>query len=201
MENNLPYINGLKLFELSSETRAISPIVDIENLSIGDLLQIIGKFLTLKSLVVAYLDYKVLIGNYSDNSLTFCNSESIEPKYIQRIRIFNKNEELFLWRREGNLEGRYRKDDEKGKGSWIVESNQVLFGTIARKIEKGFTEISEARGTKIILPFDNISVDEKNNRIKIKTYNYVGFNEIHQATYMDCRFAEFTDFNNVSLEV
>jgi len=80
------------------------------------------------SFVVAYLDYKVLIGKFTNGSFSFFNNETIEPNILQRIRIFNKNEELLLWRSEGILKGRYRKDDD-GVEVWAVDNYQVLFGT------------------------------------------------------------------------
>ncbi|MCH7974162.1 MAG: hypothetical protein IH949_09800, partial [Bacteroidetes bacterium] len=67
-------------------------------------------------------------------------------------------------------------------------------------LEPNWTEISEKRGTKLILPFDKVNVDDKENRVKIQTRNYVGFNEIHQATYVDCRFVDFPDIKNKRLE-
>jgi CRISPR-associated protein (TIGR03984 family) len=78
----------------------------------------------------------------------------------------------------------------------VVVANQVLFGTRKGKnCNERFTEITEDRGTSLILPFANFSVDDKRNRIHIKTHNYVGYNTVNQAIYVDCRFVGFTDGN------
>lgn len=197
-------INGLELKEITSQSIPIDAIDDLSNKHINSILDEINKKTPLSfirrgvgsevSFVLAYLDYKVLIGKYSNGSFSFYNNESIEPKYIQRIRIFNKVEELLLWRSEGVLKGRHRKDNE-GVDTWVVDNNQVLFGTrypTNNPPSANSTTITEDRGTEISFPFEVKDIDEKENRIKIKTRNYVDYNEIHQATYIDSRFVEFT---------
>jgi CRISPR-associated protein (TIGR03984 family) len=205
-------INGLELKEISSQAFPISAFDDLSNKHINSILDEINRKTPLSfirrgvggevSFVVAYLDYKVLIGKYSNGSFSFYNNESIEPKYVQRLRIFNKNEELLLWRSEGVLKGRYRKDNDGDKID-VVDNNQVIFGTKAEEINS-YTKLTEERGTEIIIPFKDVILDvnKKEDRIKIKTRNYIGFNEIYQATYIDSRFIEFTfGENNKSLEV
>jgi CRISPR-associated protein (TIGR03984 family) len=196
MNNENKPVNGLIMRRIKSKANPAPAVSGLDAIS-----DIIKNY----SFVVAYLDYKVIIGKYSDGSFCFNNNETIEPNYIQRIRIFNKNEELLLWRCEGILKGRYRNDNQ-GKEVWAVENNQVLFGT--RNPENkpptaNSTTIIEDRGTEITLPFKlKINVDEHKNRVKIKTLNYICFNEIHQATYADSRFVEFTfGENNIPLEV
>ncbi|MDP3149831.1 MAG: CRISPR-associated protein Csx19 [Ignavibacteria bacterium] len=181
--------SGLSLYKIASTAIGTEVIEDLSE---------INKIISEKSFVVAYLDYKVLIGKYIGASFMFYNNEQIEPKYIQRMRIFNENEELMLWRSEGKLKGRLRKDNE-GDEVNVVDADQVLFGTIPNAIN-GFTRITEERGTELILPFKNLKVDNGKNRMKITTRNYVGFNEIHHATYVDCRFVGFKN-NNTNLEI
>jgi CRISPR-associated protein (TIGR03984 family) len=198
--NNENTINGLELKEISSQAFPVSAFDELDNKQLSTILDEINKKTPLSfirkgagvAFVVAYLDYKVLIGKYTNGSFPFFNNEQIEPKFIQRIRIFNQNEELMLWRSEGKLKGRYRKDNDGNKID-VVDNDQVLFGTKAEEIN-GYTKLTEERGTEIIIPFKDIILDgnKKEDRIKIKTRNYIGFNEIHQATYIDSRFVEFT---------
>ena len=141
------------------------------------------------SYVVVYLDYKVLIGKYSNGSFSFYRNEQIELKYIQRMRIFNKDEELMMWRSEGKQKARLRKDIV-GTQSWVVDSKLVLFGTSAEK-DGDYSILTEERGTEIILPFTDIAINDKYNRAIIKTRNYVDFNEQDIAGYIDCRFVDF----------
>ncbi len=209
--NNENPINGLELKEISSQAFPVSAFDSLDNKQLSTILDEIKKthlsFMkrgteSEVAFVVAYLDYKVLIGKYINGSFTFINSEQVEPKYIQRIRVFNKDEELMLWRSEGKLKGRYRNDTDGDKID-VVDNDQVLFGTKSEET-KGYTKLTEERGTEIIFPFQNITLDpdKKEDRVKIKTRNYVSFNEIHQATYVDSRFVEFVfGKENKSLEV
>jgi len=142
------------------------------------------------SFVIAYLDYKVLIGRCSNGSFAFCQNALLDPKYVQRIRIFNKNEELLLWRTGSGVKGRYRVDGN-GDETDVVDAEQVLFGTNSRDLGNGFTRLFEKRGTELVLPFSELEVTET-SRVTLKTRNYVDFNKAHQASYWDCRCIGFS---------
>jgi len=185
--------NGLELKTIRSETQPVS--VSKENLN-----SIVHSHFDAKSFAVAYLDYKVLIGTWENNAFHFSGNEQVKPKYIQKLRVFNLNKELLVWRSRGHLKGRLRTDDDNGAETEVVVAHQVLFGTKkGKKYGENLTEITEARGTSLTLPFANLTVDDKRNRICIKTYNYVGYNALRQATYEDCRFVSFTDDKGHSL--
>ena len=111
--------------------------------------------------------------------------------------MFNHSREVLIWRTEDNggngsfsYKGRMRIDgEEEGDETPIVDAHQVLWGTRAKYLDNGFTLLTENRGTELILPFDNLeSVDDKENRVFLETRNYIGYNEIGQATYEDTRF-------------
>lgn len=143
--------------------------------------------------VVAYLDYEVKIGfctKDKDYNFIFSDNSKIDTKYIQKIRVFNKNEELYLWRSNNSLKGRIRKDSI-GTSTEYLDVEQVIFGT-DNKSNNDFITLSESkRGIKITLPDNGFEVNEKEKRVAIKTRNYIDYNEIFQATYKDCRFVEF----------
>lgn len=141
--------------------------------------------------VILYLDYKVIIRKYNDGRIIFMENEKpFNPEFIQKLRLFNPKQELFIWRTEGKWKARLRKDEE-GEDVSVVEANQILFGTTGI-IENGYTKLIEDRGTEVILPFEITGIDEKKNRVKIKTRNYIEYNELGQAGYIDSRFIEFT---------
>ena len=179
----------------------------VEN-SEGDKLEL-SDFASLKSLIntkfphgglcVSYLDNEVLIGKYDGNELKFYQNKVPEPQYIQKLRLFNENQELFLWRKKwkdkcGEFAFRLRVDED-GNETDVIDAKQVLWGTTAKKLEEEFTEISETRGTKIILPFNDIEVDDKDRRVFILTRNYISYDtndsSYQQAAYVDCRFVAF----------
>ncbi len=178
-------LNGLIIKTLNSKVELIKEITSLDE---------IKGIIKNDSFVIAYLDYKVLIGKYSNGGFAFYNNEQLEIDHLQRIRIFNNIGELMLWRSEGKFKGRYRNDND-GEAIDVVDNDQVLFGTKALEIN-GYTKLTEERGTEIILPLIGLNVDAGKNRIKIKTRNYIGFNEVHQATYIDNRFVEFVYCKN-----
>lgn len=193
--------NGLKLREIKSDSILLDdePVSNLQN--IDQLGEIVGKKIISPSFFVAYLDYQVLIGRWENKKFLFFDPESdqtffsFNPKYLQKLRVFNSNEELFLWRSNDVFRGRLRHDDE-GLGTFIIEAVQVLWGTEATNCKQGFCKISEERGAKLILPFSSIIVDAKQNRIKLKTRNYIKpIPETGQASYEDSRFVVFKDKN------
>lgn len=156
----------------------------------------IGRFINNQAMIVAYLDYKVCIGKYTEGKLLFYRDERFETKYIQRLRVFNETSELMLWRTEGcifNL--RLREDDIHAvrieNGSYVIDAHQVIWGTKAKKLNDGWSELTEQRGTRLIVPFPDLEVDSGKNRLKLWTRHYISFNENGQAGYMDSRFVTF----------
>jgi len=141
--------------------------------------------------IIIYLDYKVLIRKYGNGKIILLNGEeNFEPKFIQKLRLFNETQEFYIWKTEDKYKGRMRIDEE-GEETDVIEANQVLFGTKG-EVKDGKTIITEERGTEITLPFEINGIDTKENRVKIKTINYIGYNEHGQAGYADNRFAGFT---------
>jgi len=149
-----------------------------------------------KSFAVVWLDYKVLIGTWSGQKFQFYDDEEFENKYLQRMRVFNKDREMLIYRTGNGFKGRLRIDDKDGTGKEIIVANQVLFGTKkGKKCNDSYTEITEERGTSLVLPFGglDIDIDDKQKRIFIKTHNYIDYNTVNQAIYVDCRFINFCD--------
>lgn len=141
--------------------------------------------------VVAYLDYAVMIGNFNGSKMEFPGYDSkFDSAFIQKLRLFNKDKELFVWRTSEGFKARLRTDGD-GAEINVIEAEQIVLGTDV-EIGSDYSVLKEKRGTRIILPLNNLNVDEKKKRLKIKTRNYVGFDEeTGQAGYCDCRFVEF----------
>lgn len=185
IKNNRPHLRAIK-----------STITPVHPVHTDDLRSLVSGKISGNAFVVAYLDYKVIIGKCADNTFQFYNNEEFESKYIQRLRVFNETQEFLAWRTRDGFMGRYR-EDGKGDEVRVVDAHQVLFGTRAEKLPGGYTRISEARGTELILPFAEIgAVDEGKRRVFIRTRNYIGYTETGQATYEDCRFVEFWNNGN-----
>ncbi len=137
---------------------------------------------------VAYLDYRVLIGIYSNGVF---QEEEFKPKFVQKMRLFNKSKELYIWRQDENVFSGRLRTDEEGEDVDVIDAWQVLYGTRCEE-KNGVTSLTEDRGINLAIPFSGLN--EKNDLpIRIYTRNYIGYNELGQAGYEDCRFVEFTN--------
>lgn len=155
----------------------------------------VSRFIEDPAMIVAYLDYKVCFGKYTEGKLLFFKDERFETKYIQRLCVFNETSELLLWRTEGCIFNvRLREDDTSDgrieNGSYVIDTHQVLWGTKVKKLSDGWSELMEQRGTRLIVPFPALGVDSE-NRLKLWTRHYISFNENGQAGYTDSRFVTF----------
>ncbi|HOV91197.1 MAG TPA: CRISPR-associated protein Csx19 [Syntrophorhabdaceae bacterium] len=174
--------NGLTMRDINSKVELIQTVTNIRDLA--------KNHFTNTAFAVIYLDYKVLIGTFEGGDFKFYKGETFEDRYVQRARIFDTDKELHIWRTAEGLKGRVRVDNE-GEPVTVVDAYQVLFGTKAVPLDNGFTKLTEDRGTELIVPFEPLSIDDGERRLKLHTRNYVGFNEASQAGYVDCRFVEF----------
>ncbi|MBU0702212.1 TIGR03984 family CRISPR-associated protein [bacterium] len=170
--------NGLKPYSVKSKAEPY-PKLDFDSL-VKDWGNEDGYF-------VAYLDYNVLVGEFCGGSF---QGEKFEPKFIQKIRLFDKSKELYIWRNDENIFSGRLRIDEEGEDVDVIDAWQALYGTRCEPKDGG-TFLTEDRGTNLVVPFSNIK--EGNLPIRIHTRNYIGYNELGQAGYEDCRFVEFTD--------
>jgi len=143
---------------------------------------------------VAYLYHRVVIGKLENKQLIYYKQENDDVKLLNilKLRIFNEDTELFVWKTNlGGHRARLRTDGN-GTEQGMVEAKQVLFGTKAEELGNGYSKLTENRGTEIILPLTNLKIDEKDHRMCIKTRSYIGyFEKTGQATYEDVRFVKF----------
>lgn len=178
--------NGLKLYELETTAKPIEKISDIKD----TLKQFDGS-----GFIVAYLTFGVFIGRYENGNCYFFEDIDLNEKYIQKLRLFNENKELFIWRNKELLKGRLRIDNT-GDTKNVIDAYQVLWGTDKQPLKDGWTRVFEERGTELILPLSQVSIDDRKKRLFLQTRSYVDFHkETNIATYTDCRFVGIFDSN------
>ena len=150
-----------------------------------------------KGYIVCWLDYAVLFGIIQSGEIKFYNNELPDfNKYLQKLRVFNEKKELYIWRSGNKFKFRYREDgvsDEDGEIVEYIDADQVMYGS-KFEVKDEFIEVSEKRGIRYIVPKEfigNSSVEELNKngkRLVLHTRNYIGYNEIGQAGFVDSRF-------------
>ncbi|HHY79109.1 MAG TPA: TIGR03984 family CRISPR-associated protein [Thermoanaerobacter sp.] len=182
-------MNGLKIITTKSISKALELSIDTWE----DLQKNINENFREEGYIVAYLDYKVIIGRVNKNNLKFYNDETFDPKFIVKMRVFNKDKELLLWRQdECKFKGRIRLDNEGDIIQHLVEADQILSGN-PQSINDEWTMLKDARGTEIYIPYLHNPKHFIDDSLAIKTRNYVTYNEIGQAGYTDCRFVTFCE--------
>jgi CRISPR-associated protein (TIGR03984 family) len=186
----------------SLELKAIRTKVDTKK-GIANPIEIMKNTFEEKGFVVAYLYNEVLIGRYENQQMKFYKDEPIDPGHLIKVRVFNENKELFIWKTSEGFNYRLREDDEtieegEEKNGFftvdVVDASQVLWGTKIKKNIGDFTHITEDRGTELILPLNGTmlkGLDDEQKRVFLKTRNYIDYNELCQATYVDSRFMGF----------
>ncbi len=136
------------------------------------------------------MDYRVAIGKYEDGKLILPGEETFDPQYIQKMRVFCEDKELFLWRKEESIFSWRERIDTEGNEQDVIDAWQPLWGTKIENLEPGWTKTTENRGTSLVVPF---GLKEENLPIRLLTRNYIDYNDNFQAGYVDCRFVAFTD--------
>lgn len=78
-----------------------------------------------------------------------------------------------------------------------IDADQVMYGS-KFEIKDEFIEVYEKRGIRYIVPKEFIGnnlIDDINNnkkRLVLHTRNYIGYNEIGQAGFVDSRFLKIS---------
>jgi len=189
--------NGLKYDEMKTTS------IPIEIKSDGDVL----KNAPDNAWFIAYLDSRVVIGRIENNLFVYYKQadNDVILENIQKLRVFNNNAELFVWRTSLDGHRARLRTDESGTGQGIVDANQVLFGTEAKPANGNalYSILTEKRGTEIILPLAGLGIKDaeinvQEGRLCIHTRSYIGtIEETGQATYEDVRFVEFVKYQEV----
>ncbi len=175
--------NGLELKRIRSNVQKVVKITSVQD--------IVAQNFQTSATVAAYLDYKVLIGTFKDSRFCFYGDETFDDKYLHKLRVFNKDRELHLWRSNDGINGRLRIDGE-GEEIDAVDACQVVFGTRSKELNGNYSRLTEDRGVELIIPLIGINLNEK-KRVFLYTRNYIGYTPVGQAGYVDCRFVELTD--------
>ncbi|MFN3479883.1 MAG: CRISPR-associated protein Csx19 [Thermodesulfovibrionales bacterium] len=174
---------GLELKKIRSTCRLIG--------SIKHIYETVAQCFSEEAYTVIYLDYKVLIGRFKDSRFHNYNNESFEDTYLQRLRVFDGNKEVYIWRDGDGFKGRLRIDGE-GDETDAIDAYQVVFGTKSWPLDGGYSRLTEDRGTELIVPIADLAVDNDKKRLFLKTRNYIGYTPTDQAGYVDCRFVGFS---------
>ncbi len=142
---------------------------------------------------VCRLNHAVHIGSIDTAGIRFF--PDVAPDYVRdldQIRLFNNDGELFVWRTGNGFRFRERTDGA-GEPCEYVAASQVLWGTHARRLDALWIEAREDRGIRLVIPDETLALPvgearKLDKRYVLTTHNYIDYNEVGQAGYVDCRF-------------
>lgn len=185
MEYNVSNNNGLLLKTIKSTVKEKGNISMEELIEKANLLK--------ENFSVAYTKYGIFMGCYPDFF------EPLQKEFLTALRIFNKNKEFYAFRLPHSNKFRFRlRTDGEGKEIKIVESNQIIIGTTITSTNKnGWYKLSDGFKSDLSLPF-TVNIN-KENRLSVKTINYIGFGPYGEATYTDSRIVGFLIFGKKEL--
>lgn len=150
--------------------------------------ELLNRF-TGKARFVSMMDHRSDLGELENGIFVFYDNEKLEPNYVQSLRVFDRDQELYIWRTAPeHFNYRYRVDGE-GETVDVVETSHLLWGRIV-KYENRWASLAEERGIKLRIPVADANIGE---RLWLKTRNYITYNELGQAGYVDCRFLGVVD--------
>ncbi len=153
----------------------------------SDLAAFIAQKLERDGNVVVWFDDCIVWGTYRDGEIFLADESALHPPYVQEMRIFNREEELYLRKSRGFFLWRYRKDGDGGEIEY-VDCLSRLWGKAERKenAPAGYV-LLEDRQRKIALtiPAGELCAPYYG----LVTRNYIEYdNETGQAGYGDYRF-------------
>lgn len=130
---------------------------------------------------VVYLDNEMRMGYFSDGEFLFADGKNFSECYLQQLRMFNEDVELWVMKRDEDLAVRLIEDNVKGSSIKTVDSKSVLFGErVDVELPEGFVQLTE-RGRKISMA---IPVEELATRYTLTTRSYITYDkETGQAGY------------------
>ena len=178
------------------------PIYEIKEINsyveTGEISSNILEFLLNKKIdgyIVCWLFNEVIFGKLQKGKLiTPRNNETIQAleKYLIKLRLFNEKEELYVFNKSGKWCYRYRKDNVGEKWE-VIDTDQIMYGTEATKLNDDFFKISEERGICYIVPKEFLGDNTElsaTERLVLKTRNYIKYTELGQTEFVDNRFLE-----------
>jgi CRISPR-associated protein (TIGR03984 family) len=117
--------------------------------------------------LLAHAEDGVIWGKFENDKLVTAEclwdqSPPLKPTTLQQCRIFGKEAEVMLWRKEDGWQARVIQDAPEV--DCIIEK-QMLWGNQIEKSEKGFTLLTDGQqGMRHAVPITDISIDPKKSK-------------------------------------
>lgn len=145
------------------------------------------KFIKRDANIIVWRMQSILWGTARNDREQFYNNETVDPKTVLEMRIFNETEELYVVRDGDEFIGRYIEDDGPENIKY-VDNIARLWGTFSER--KGDYVVLKDVTRKLTLM---VPCPEEAEYYGLITRNYIGYaEETGQAGYTDYRFVSIT---------
>jgi CRISPR-associated protein (TIGR03984 family) len=135
--------------------------------------------------VIAWLFDKQISGQMVNGALSMESNILLKDEDIIEVRVFTEDKELYIRDVNGSLEGRLRIDTE-GSTSDVIDAANILWGTVTEATDHHIY-LTESRGIRLSIP----KVYGINDSINIHIRNYIDYDSVGAASYVDARFLKF----------
>lgn len=137
-------------------------------------------------------------GKVHGGKIVCYDNAAFDEDNMSEIRIFDQNQELHVKRgRNNELMGRLRHDGETQNSETAAvvtytDAQNILYGATAESEKGEYRLLKEDRGIEVKIP----GSFPTNQRVSLTIRNYIDYNEVGMAGYVDARFVEINKVND-----
>lgn len=134
---------------------------------------------------IFWLYHNLCLARICDGQLAFAETPGrYELRDIARVRLFDSEREFHIWRSGPQLKGRELIGTRSGYPAF-TETQLRVVGKVAEQVLRLCPELLDPKG-------------RAEDQIAVRTRDYIDFNEIGQATYVDSQLLGFINTKNSS---
>ena len=181
------------------------------NMTVVDFLKIKAARLTGRIYLLVYKHHEVLLGVVQEGEILVKEPGELTPQYLQEMRMFSPNGELYLWNQNGKINYRLRLD-EQGDITNRYDEEHFMWGQITDasggsepfckrvptppKTLDYNTVIEPNRGMRLTFPFP---ITGNECPLKYRVRNYLEFDDDGQIRFYDARMITFLNTHGEEL--
>ncbi len=148
--------NGLTLLKITSSCNWSGTVVEEQ---LGELL---AETFSASALGVIWFDENVEFCLYRHRRFLFFSRERLVLRHVQRMRVFNKESELHIWRTDDSWHGESLRTDgsDSGEQHEVVVAHQLMHGAWVTEQKGMFTTVTDELGNVFHLPLLGLQTNE-----------------------------------------
>lgn len=185
-----------------AEKRLLNTVQEIKSTAeAGDVDTAVMDFLKNKAALLAgriyllvYKHHEVLIGEVQEGEVLVKKPGELTADYLQELRMFSSNGELYLWNQNGNMSYRLRLDEQGDSTNRYDEEHFIWGKNTDQKDEHTVIEVN--RGMRLTLPFP---VYKNECPLKYRVRNYLEMDDEGQIRFYDARLITFLNTHGEEL--